>query len=106
MRGRLKVPDPNTFGGEVEVKVGRGEWGKVPLVHGYRENSRGLGLADMAAGIEKGRPHRASGELAYHVVDVMQGMLEAASGGKAVDIGSTVERPAAMAVGGRDWEVE
>lgn len=104
--GSLKVPDPNTFGGEIQVKVGRGEWGTVPLAFGYRENSRGVGLSDMAAGIEKERPHRANGELAFHVLDVMQGMLETASSGRRVEIASSVERPAAMALGLRDWEMD
>src|SRR5262249_11849204 len=33
--GSLSVPDPNTFGGEVQVKIGRGEWAAVPLTHSY-----------------------------------------------------------------------
>jgi len=104
--GSISVPDPNTFGGEVKVKIGRGEWAPVPLTHGYKENSRGLGPADMAAGIASGRAHRASGELAFHVLDVMQASLEAAEQGKTVEIASTVERPAAMPVGLRDGEID
>jgi predicted dehydrogenase len=104
--GSISVPDPNTFGGEVKVKVGRGEWGTVPLTHGYKENSRGLGVADMAAGIANGRAHRASGDLAFHVLDVMQASLETAEQGKTVEIGSTVERPAAMPVGLRDGDID
>jgi predicted dehydrogenase len=103
--GSISVPDPNTFGGEIKVKVGRGEWAPVPLTHGYKDNWRGLGVADMADGIAKNRPHRASGELAYHVVDVMQASLETAEQGKAIDIGTSVERPAAMPLGLRDGEI-
>jgi len=86
--------------------VGRGEWGTVPLAQGYRENSRGVGLSDMASAIAKKRAHRASGELAFHVLDVMQASLEAAAAGKAAEIGSTAERPAAMPLGLRDWEMD
>ncbi len=100
------VPDPNTFGGEVKVKVGRGEWETVPLTHGYGENWRGLGAADLAAGVLTGRAHRASGELAYHVIDVMEGCLEAARAGRAVEVKSTVERPAAMPVGLKEGEID
>ena len=55
------------------------EWRDVPLTHGYAENSRGLGVADMARAIREGRPHRASGELAYHVLDVMAAFEEAST---------------------------
>jgi predicted dehydrogenase len=103
--GSISVPDPNTFGGEIKVKVGRDDWAPVPFTHGYRDNWRGLGVADMAAGIAANRPHRASGDLAFHVVDVMQASLETAEQGKAIPIGSTVERPAAMPLGLRDGEI-
>ncbi|MDI6828220.1 MAG: Gfo/Idh/MocA family oxidoreductase, partial [Armatimonadota bacterium] len=47
--GSLSVPDPNTFGGPVRIRrAGDKEWADVPLSHGYAENSRGLGVADMA----------------------------------------------------------
>ncbi len=104
--GSLKVPDPNTFGGEIQLKVGRAEWATVPLLHGYRENSRGLGLSDMASGIAKKRPHRASGDLAFHVLDVMQASLEAAAAKKTAEIASTVDRPAPMPLGLRDSEID
>jgi len=71
--GSLSVPDPNTFGGPVWLRrVGAAEWSEMPLTHGYAANSRGLGAADMAYALRSGRPHRASGALAYHVLDVMQ----------------------------------
>jgi hypothetical protein len=53
-----------------------------------------IGLADMAAGIELGRPHRCSGELAYHVTDVMCSILESAKKRQYVTIESTCVRPA------------
>ncbi|MDR3192500.1 MAG: Gfo/Idh/MocA family oxidoreductase, partial [Treponema sp.] len=73
--GTLRVPDPNTFGGPVYVKRFREEnWSLIPLLKNYPENSRGLGITDMAEAIAEGRPHRASGELAYHVLEVMHGI--------------------------------
>ena len=94
--GSLSVPDPNCFGGEVKVKIGRQDWAAVPLTHAYRENARGLGAADLASGHLKNRPHRASGELAYHVVDVMETCLEAAREGRTLEVKSTVARPEPM----------
>ena len=94
--GSLSVPDPNTFGGEVKVKIGRNDWTPVPLTHPYRENSRGLGAADLAAGFLNNRPHRASAELAYHVVDIMETCLDAAKEGRTLGVRSTAGRPAPL----------
>jgi predicted dehydrogenase len=103
--GAISVPDPNGFGGEVKVKIGRGDWAVVPHTHGYKENSRGLGAADMADAIANSRGHRASGDLAFHVLDVMQASLETADQGRAIEIASTVERPSAMPLALRDGEI-
>lgn len=95
--GGLRLPDPNNFGGAVYVQRGRSEtWEEVPLSHGYIENMRGLGVADMAAAIAAGRPHRANGELAYHVLDVMCAVLESSESGRHVAIESSCRRPAAL----------
>ncbi len=62
-QGTLSVPDPNTFGGPVKVRrYSDKEWSEIPLTHPYAQNSRGLGVADMATAIVSGRPHRASGD--------------------------------------------
>jgi len=96
--GTLSVPDPNTFGGPVRISKGK-EWLDVPLTHGYTENSRSIGVADMANAIRSGRPHRASGELAFHVLDAMQAAAESSAKGKAVNLTSTCARPAALPLG-------
>jgi predicted dehydrogenase len=95
--GSLSVPDPNTFGGPVRIRLAKDkEWREVPLTHGHTENSRGLGVADMAAAIREGRPHRASGELAYHVLDVMAAFEEASTSGRHVAITSGPPRVQAL----------
>jgi predicted dehydrogenase len=102
-KGVLSVPDPNTFGeggGEVKVKVGRGQWEVVPWSHGYAGEWRGLGVAEMAWAIGEGRGHRASGELAGHVLEVMAAAIETGETGRAVEVRSRVERPAGMLPGG------
>jgi hypothetical protein len=65
----------------------------VPLTHGYTENSRGLGVADLAQALRSGRPHRASGELAYHVLDLMHTIHEASREGRHIEMSSTCHRP-------------
>ena len=98
--GSLSVPDPNTFGGPVRVRrAGAQEWSEAPLTHGYTENMRGIGVADMAYGLTTGRPHRANGAMAYHVLDLMQSFLDASALGHHIAIESRCERPAALPVG-------
>ena len=93
------MPDPNSFGGPVRIGGKGKDWLEVPLTHGYTDNSRSIGVADMALAIESGRPHRAGGELAFHVLDVMEAAAECSAQGRAVTLASTCERPAALPLG-------
>jgi predicted dehydrogenase len=98
--GSLAVPDPNRFGGEVELLAPGGAWQALPLTHGYAEdNYRILGLADMAVAIAQRRPHRASGELAFHVLEVMEALVGSSEGAGMVAIESRCARPEPMAAG-------
>ncbi len=99
-RGSLSVPDPNTFGGPVRVRrAGAPEWSETPLTHGYSKNSRGIGAADMAYALRLGRPQRASGALAYHVLDLMLAFEESSEQGSHIEITSMCERPAPLPLG-------
>jgi predicted dehydrogenase len=105
--GSLSVPDPNTFRGPVRLARPEGEdWEEIPLAFGYEENSRGLGVADMAAGIRSGRPHRASGDLAAHVLDVMHGFHDAARDGRFVEPTMSCVQPAPFPQGLEPWTVD
>ncbi len=98
--GSLTIPDPNGFDPrEVKLyKQGEKDWSHVPQQH--RDDwARGIGLADMAYAIRENRPHRASGDLAYHVLEIMHAFETASASGQYVTISSTVERPAALPVG-------
>ncbi len=97
--GSLSVPDPNIFGGVVQVRRAGGDrWSDVPLTHGSTMR-RGIGVADMAHAISAGRPQRASGDMAFHVLDIMQSILESSESGRHVLLESTCERPAALPTG-------
>ncbi len=92
--GSLSVPDPNNFGGTVRLRrADEREWQDVPLSFGYAENSRGVGVADMAYALRSGRAHRANGEMAYHVLDIMHAFHDASASGKHVELVSTCSRP-------------
>ncbi|GAA4166706.1 Gfo/Idh/MocA family oxidoreductase [Gryllotalpicola daejeonensis] len=96
-QGTLAVPDPNRFSDPVEVLLAESEeWTEVPESAGYRDAGRGYGLADLAAGLAAGTPHRASGELAFHVLDIMESILVAAREKRIVELTSTAPRPEAV----------
>ncbi|WEG13888.1 Gfo/Idh/MocA family oxidoreductase [Pullulanibacillus sp. KACC 23026] len=95
--GTLRVPDPNTFGGPVLLRRhDAADWSELPLSHGFTENSRGIGLVDMAYALHNKREHRANGEMAYHVLEIMHGFHEAAEKGSHYSVKSTCKRPQAF----------
>jgi predicted dehydrogenase len=92
--GTLSLPDPNTFDGPVRLrKPGDEKWQDAPVRYGNTENSRGIGVADMAEALRSGGRHRASGELAYHVLDIMHAFHDASAQGRHIELESTCERP-------------
>lgn len=98
--GTMILPDPNTFGGPVLVfRPGEMEWAEQPIEHTHVENSRGIGVADMADAIRNNQPHRANGELAYHVLDIMHAIHDASREGRHIELQSSMERPAALPTG-------
>ena len=95
----MAVPDPNYFGGQIEVAGPKEEWRVVATEHAYADgNYRIIGVAEMAHAIRANRPHRASGELAFHVLEVMEAFQRSSDTGTAVTIASRPERPAMLPV--------
>ena len=98
--GSILVPDPNKFGGEVAVAKPGGDWQAVPHSHGNVDGEfRSIGVADLAAAITSGRPHRASGALALHALEAMEAFQISADEGRRVKLETTVERPTMMTPG-------
>lgn len=74
--GTLAVPDPNTFEGPAELWTpASGEWTALPDAAGYADGGRGIGIVDLAFAASEGRAPRCSGELAFHVLEVMEAVL-------------------------------
>lgn len=97
--GTLYIPDPNTFGGP--AKIFRQEEGRIlemPLVFGYQENSRALGLADMAFALQSNEPDaaRTSADSLLHVLEILSSFEKSSQAESRVDIKTTYERSAAM----------
>ena len=98
--GSLSVPDPNMFAGPVRLRLPEdGAWRDVELSHTNTGPGRGTGLVDLACALRRRRPHRASGELAYHVLDIIHAFLDASREGRHVELESTCVRPAALPAG-------
>ncbi|WP_062221508.1 Gfo/Idh/MocA family protein [Aureimonas sp. D3] len=96
--GSLIVPDPNHFGGDLSFLPKGGEWRALPVEEPYADgNYRSLGLADMAAALRQERPHRAHGDLALHVLEVMEAFGRSNETGRFVEIDTRPERPAPLA---------
>jgi len=94
-RGSIAVPDPNHFSDVTELFTSDDpRWREVPAAAGYADAGRGYGLADMARAIETNRPHRASAELAFHVLEIMDAILRAGHDHSVIEIASTTARPA------------
>ncbi len=94
--GTILVPDPNCFGGSVKIiRPGKGVE-EIPLEFSYTENSRALGLADMAASIEQGIFHRANYRQQLHVLDIMTAFARSSDAGAPVKITSPFERQKPM----------
>jgi predicted dehydrogenase len=98
--GSLSVPDPNRFDGPVLLyRPEDPVWRPVPVSGGYPGAARGFGVLDMARAIGEGTPHRANGEIAFHVLDVMESLLAAAASGDSVTVSSGCTRPALVSGG-------
>lgn len=100
--GSLKAPDPNTFGGPIQLWTpSTKEWQPQAFSHRYLMNSRSIGAADLAYAIlsEGKRKHRASGALAYHALEVMHAFEKSSTTGTSIAMESNPEQPEALPLG-------
>ena len=114
-KGSIIVPDPNMFGGPVKVSYKLGsDWedlsvenmplGKTNIInHSGRSNEapkqsnyRGIGLSEMIYAIENKLKHKCNGELALHVLDMIESTMIAAEEKKEIELRSTCEQPKAF----------
>ena len=98
-KGTLILPDPNHFTGDVlisRLSFGDDKWTKVPDMLEFKDTQRGAGLADMCQAIHENRPHRASAEMACHVVDIINAFDDAAASGAECRMSTTCEKPLGM----------
>jgi hypothetical protein len=91
----MYMPDPNQFGGEVKV-IMKGQTEPITLqpTHSFRENSRGIGPAELAWALRKGRKPRTSKEMAFHGLELLLGLYKSFETKKFYEMTSTFVRPA------------
>ncbi|WIT12575.1 Gfo/Idh/MocA family oxidoreductase [Paucibacter sediminis] len=94
-QGSVVLPDPNQFGGDLSVCECDGDWQDL-APRTFTGRLRGLGVAEMAWALRAGQPHRANGELALHVLEIMDATLRAAEKASPVLLGTRCERPAPL----------
>ncbi len=105
--GSIQCIDPNNFGGQIYLrKPDSRDLVPVECEHGYNGNSRGVGVADMVTAMRSGRPHRASGEMAYHVVDIVNALHDASKENRHIELQSTCDQPAPLPLGLEDWTID
>lgn len=110
--GSMLVPDPNFFGGDVQISDGGAFWRPIDIVrHPFGRpnqesgsgakfaNYRTIGLVDMACAIEQNRPHRASGELALHVLEIMDAFDKSSASGAHQTMTTSCAQPAPVPLG-------
>lgn len=98
--------DWNEIPATIPRKEEKTPWSDMPTLFGYNENSRGVGLADMAVAILNKRENRASGGMAYHVLEIMHGIHDAARSGEYYQMKSECQRPEPLKAGTPDFVPE
>lgn len=94
--GILYMGNPNEFGSPVYLQKTMGEKAPFPFTHGFAANSRGVGAAEMAWSIAADRPHRAGKEMAFHVFELMHGVMRSAASGEVYRMQSRFDIPAPL----------
>ena len=100
--GTLNVPDPNCFSGTVRLYTTKNrEFTEMPLTTPYTENSRGIGLSEMILAVNENCINNASGSLALHVLEIMEGFVRSAREGQMIRLESSPSASVPM-----DWTVK
>jgi predicted dehydrogenase len=93
--GTAVLPDPNRFDGPTTLHLFGHDEPEELAPRGHAA-SRGTGTLELARAIRAGTPERASGELAYHVLDAMLAIDESLTRGQTVEVDSVVAVPPAL----------
>ncbi|HEV7167278.1 MAG TPA: Gfo/Idh/MocA family oxidoreductase [Micrococcaceae bacterium] len=96
----IALPDPNMFDGDILLtRLGSDEPERIPAVGAT--STRGSGVLEMARAIRAGRPHRAQGSMAYHVLDAMVSIADSIDSGEFVSLQSRAQAAQPLP---EDWD--
>jgi predicted dehydrogenase len=111
--GTLLCPDPNFFGNTprscgpdgmlCDIDIAPHPFGIAnrKLRNGTMQaDYRMVGLVDMAVAMQQGRAHRANGEMALHVLEVLEALIESSISRRFIDLATRCERPEPVPLGG------
>lgn len=102
-KGILKLSNPDRFDGKNEIMENSGYaarppvWKEVENIFAHGEDSRGLGPSEMVRAIQEGRPGRASKEMAFHVLEIIDKMMKSSGSGRFETVPSSCALPAPLA---------
>lgn len=98
-QGTLTIHDPNDYSGPITLKRSGSEPCVLPFTHGFRENSRGIGVADMAYALKNGRTPRVNAEIGLHAFELIHGVWSGTETGIIYEMTTTCSQPRALMAG-------
>jgi predicted dehydrogenase len=87
--GLLMLPDANAFTGDVVITGLHGEAENVQYDARGAQQTRGIGIEELALALAAGRPHRASAELALHVLEAAEAIAASAKRRRFIELETT-----------------
>jgi predicted dehydrogenase len=91
--GSLFLSSWQDFDAAVELAPFGGSYEAVPVANAFRGTDWGRALGELSDAIRRGRPHRATGDHAAHIVEILDATVVSASEGRPVDITSSFPPP-------------
>ncbi len=96
-KGTLRVPDPNCFGGSIWLlRPEDGSFKEMPLLFDYKENSRGVGVADMAKALREKHVFRADAQQLLHVLEILTTFEKSSEQGRYMELSSPYKQREVM----------
>lgn len=97
--GVLTCFDPNDFNGDIMLERPYNQPKPVTLLHGYNDDTRGIGAADMAYAIKNNRRPRAHVDLGLHAFEAVHGVITSCQTNQVYPMTTTCQKPAPIQIG-------
>jgi predicted dehydrogenase len=95
--GSIHISSWQEFDATVELAAFEGSYEEVPVANAFPGTDWGRAVDDLSTAIESGRPHRATGEQAAHVVEILDAIATSTAESRPIDITSSFTPPALSA---------